>query len=142
ELVGVRREQAERLIGGPEDLDARLAARRVLERLDPVDGRVRGAVLGISRPGQDRQRALAVSDAPRHARRGRAGRRLAGRRRLARAGLTGAGRARSGGAASATGAHEHDRDGERRQDPPLLHLLLLLRAGLPGAGYVPASATG
>jgi hypothetical protein len=24
----------------------------------------------------------------------------------------------------------------------LLHLLLLLRAGLPGAGYVPASATG
>ncbi len=72
ELLGVGGEQAERLVRGPEHLDRGLAAGRILERRDPVDGRVGRAVLGVAGPGEDRQRSLTLADRRRQARRGRA----------------------------------------------------------------------
>src|SRR4029079_7290547 len=54
--------QGDRLVGGGEVLDVRLAAGLLLERGDPVDVLVVGAVLGVARPGQDVDLALHLPD--------------------------------------------------------------------------------
>ena len=67
-------EEVERLVGGTEVLHRRLAARRLLERLHPVDPGTVRTVLGVTGPGEDRHRPLARADARLSLRHGRVAR--------------------------------------------------------------------
>jgi hypothetical protein len=70
ELLGVCREQAERLVGRTENLNGDLAAAGVLERLDPVDRFVGRSVFDVARPRQHGHFAFAFADRRREARLG------------------------------------------------------------------------
>ena len=78
-----------------------LAAGLLLERGDPVVGRVDVAALGVARPDDEVELALAVAERRLRARRGRP-------------------------AAAATRGHDERRDPGERQKPPILHAWSLL----------------